>query len=75
MKKLFITLILSLPIFAFAGTNHPALDTLLELLTEKGVITPEEAMKVADQLRKDMDERNKDIQSMIKKALEEEKSK
>ncbi|GBC88897.1 hypothetical protein HRbin13_01029 [bacterium HR13] len=71
MRKSLLALILGLPLFAFAGTNHPALDTLLEVLTEKGVISPEEAMKVADQLRKDMDERNKEIQSMIKKAVEE----
>jgi len=28
-------------------------------------------MKLSEQLRKDMDERNKEIQSMIKKAIEE----
>ncbi|MFN3812994.1 MAG: hypothetical protein ACK4SM_00015 [Aquificaceae bacterium] len=71
MKKLLLSLAFSLPLFSFAGTNHPALDTLLELLTEKGVITPEEAMNVSDQLRKDVDERNREIQSMIKRSMEE----
>ncbi len=71
MKRMLTAMVLSMPLFSFAGTNHPALDTLLEVLTEKGVITPEDAMKVADQLRKDMDERNKEIKSMIQKTLEE----
>jgi hypothetical protein len=71
MKKVLITAMLCVPFLSFAGTNHPALDTLLELLTEKNIITPEEAMKIAAQLRKDVDERNKEIQSMIKKAMEE----
>lgn len=71
MKKLLTAVFMVSPILSFAGTNHPAFDTLLETLTEKGVITPEEAMKVAEQLRNDMEERNKQIQNMIKKALEE----
>jgi len=71
MRKFIMVVALVAPLFGFAGTNHPALDTLLELLTDKGIITPEEAMKLSEQLRKDMDERNKEIQSMIKKALEE----
>ncbi len=73
MRKILIISMLCIPFLSFAGTNHPALDTLLELLTEKNIITPEEAMKLSEQLRKDMDERNKEIESMIKQALEKSK--
>jgi polyhydroxyalkanoate synthesis regulator phasin len=38
---------------------------------DKGVITPEEAQEYAKELRKNMDERNKEIESMIKKAMEQ----
>jgi len=71
VKKMLVALSMALPLVSFAGTNHPALDTLLEVLVEKDIITPEEAMKIAERLRKDMDERNKEIQSMIQKAIEE----
>ncbi len=71
MRKALLTLVLLVPVLGYAGTNHPAMDTLLEALTEKGVFTPEEAMKIAEQLRKDMKERDEEIKSMIKKVLEE----
>lgn len=71
MKRFLMAVTLTLPLLSYAGTNHPALDTLLEALTDKGVFTPEEAMKIAEQLRKDMEERDKEIKSMIKKAIEE----
>jgi polyhydroxyalkanoate synthesis regulator phasin len=38
---------------------------------DKGLITPEEAQEYAKELRKNMDERNKEIESMIKKAMEQ----
>lgn len=69
MKKIFIAM-LCVPFLSFAGANHPALDTLLEFLTEKKIITPEEAMKLSEQFRRDMDQRNKEIESMIQKAVE-----
>ncbi len=69
MKKLALG-VLALSTFAFAGTNHPALDTILYILMDKGVITPEEAQAYAKELRSNMDERNKEIESMIKKAME-----
>lgn len=75
MKRILIIAMLCIPFLSFAGTNHPALDTLLELLTEKNIITPEEAMKLSEQFRKDMDERNKEIEGMIQKAVEKNLSK
>jgi polyhydroxyalkanoate synthesis regulator phasin len=63
--------VLALSTFVFAGTNHPALDTILYILMDKGVITPEEAQEYAKELRKNTDERNKEIESMIKKAMEQ----
>jgi hypothetical protein len=57
--------------FAFAGTDHPALDTILYLLMDKGVITPEEAQEYAKELKRNMAERNREIESMIKKAMEQ----
>jgi len=65
----------ALSTFAFAGTDHPALDTILYILMDKGLITPEEAQEYAKELRRNMAERNKEIESMIKKAMEQQKSK
>jgi hypothetical protein len=61
----------ALSTFAFAGTDHPALDTILYILMDKGLITPEEAQEYAKELKKNMAERNKEIESMIKKAMEQ----
>jgi polyhydroxyalkanoate synthesis regulator phasin len=61
----------ALSTFAFAGTDHPALDTILYILMDKGLITPEEAQEYAKELRRNMAERNKEIESMIKKAMEQ----
>jgi polyhydroxyalkanoate synthesis regulator phasin len=69
MKKLALG-VLALSTFAFAGTDHPALDTILYILMDKGLITPEEAQEYAKELKKNMAERNKEIESMIKKATE-----
>jgi polyhydroxyalkanoate synthesis regulator phasin len=38
---------------------------------DKGLITPEEAQEYAKELKKNMAERNKEIESMIKKAMEQ----
>jgi len=38
---------------------------------DKGLITPEEAQEYAKELKKNTAERNKEIESMIKKAMEE----
>jgi polyhydroxyalkanoate synthesis regulator phasin len=70
MRKLAVG-VLAFSTFAFAGTNHPALDTILYLLMDKGVITPEEAQEYAKELRRDMAERNREIESMINKAIEQ----
>jgi polyhydroxyalkanoate synthesis regulator phasin len=70
MRKLALG-ILALSTFAFAGTDHPALDTILYILMDKGLITPEEAQEYAKELRRNMAERNKEIESMIKKAMEQ----
>jgi polyhydroxyalkanoate synthesis regulator phasin len=70
MKKLALG-VFALSTFTFAGTNHPAIDTILYILMDKGLITPEEAQEYAKELRKNMDERNKEIESMIKKAMEQ----
>lgn len=70
MRKLALG-VFALSTFAFAGTDHPALDTILYLLMDKGVITPEEAQEYAKELRRNMAERNKEIESMIKKAMEQ----
>lgn len=61
----------ALSTFAFAGTDHPALDTILYILMDKGLITPEEAQEYAKELKRNMAERNKEIESMIKKAMEQ----
>jgi polyhydroxyalkanoate synthesis regulator phasin len=61
----------ALSTFAFAGTNHPAIDTILYILMDKGLITPEEAQEYAKELKKNTAERNKEIESMIKKAMEQ----
>jgi polyhydroxyalkanoate synthesis regulator phasin len=70
MRKLAVG-VLAFSTFAFAGTDHPALDTILYLLMDKGVITPEEAQEYAKELRRNMAERNREIESMIKKAMEQ----
>jgi polyhydroxyalkanoate synthesis regulator phasin len=49
----------------------PAIDTILYILMDKGLITPEEAQEYAKELKKNMAERNKEIESMIKKAMEQ----
>ncbi len=61
----------ALSTFAFAGTDHPAIDTIIYILMDKGLITPEEAQEYAKELKKNIAERNKEIQSMIKKAMEQ----
>jgi Skp family chaperone for outer membrane proteins len=71
MKKVLITAMLCVPFLSFAGTDHPAIDTILYILMDKGLITPEEAQEYAKELKKNMAERNKEIESMIKKAMEE----
>jgi polyhydroxyalkanoate synthesis regulator phasin len=38
---------------------------------DKGLITPEEAQEYAKELKRNVDERNKEIESMIKKAMEQ----
>ena len=70
MRKLALG-VLALSTFAFAGTDHPALDTILYILMDEGLITPEEAQEYAKELRRNMAERNKEIESMIKKAMEQ----
>jgi polyhydroxyalkanoate synthesis regulator phasin len=70
MRKLALG-VFALSTFAFAGTDHPALDTILYILMDKGVITPEEAQEYAKELKKNIAERNKEIESMIKKAMEQ----
>jgi len=70
MRKLALG-VFALSTFAFAGTDHPALDTILYILMDKGLITPEEAQEYAKELKKNTAERNKEIESMIKKAMEE----
>jgi polyhydroxyalkanoate synthesis regulator phasin len=57
--------------FAFAGTDHPALDTILYILMDKGLITPEEAQEYAKELKRNTAERNREIESMINKAMEQ----
>lgn len=66
MRKLALG-VLALSTFAFAGANHPALDTILYILMDKGVIASKETHEYAKELRKDIDERNKEIEFMIKK--------
>lgn len=61
----------ALSTFAFAGTDHPALDTILYILMDKGLITPEEAQEYAKELKRNVAERNKEIESMINKAMEQ----
>jgi len=61
----------ALSTFAFAGTDHPALDTILYILMDKGVITPEEAQEYAKELKRNTAERNREIESMINKAMEQ----
>jgi len=70
MRKLALG-VLAFFTFAFAGTDHPALDTILYILMDKGLITPEEAQEYAKELKRNMAERNKEIESMIKKAMEQ----
>jgi polyhydroxyalkanoate synthesis regulator phasin len=70
MRKLALG-VLALSTLAFAGTDHPAIDTILYILMDKGMITPEEAQEYAKELKKNMAERNKEIESMIKKAMEQ----
>jgi len=70
MRKLALG-VLAFSTFAFAGTDHPALDTILYILMDKGLITPEEAQEYAKELKRNMAERNKEIESMIKKAMEQ----
>jgi polyhydroxyalkanoate synthesis regulator phasin len=70
MRKLALG-VFALSTFAFAGTDHPALDTILYLLMDKGLITPEEAQEYAKELRRNMAERNREIESMINKAMEQ----
>jgi len=38
---------------------------------DKGLITPEEAQEYAKDLRRNMAERNREIESMIRKAVED----
>jgi polyhydroxyalkanoate synthesis regulator phasin len=61
----------ALSTFAFAGTDHPALDTILYILMDKGLITPEEAQEYAKELKRNTAERNREIESMIRKAMEQ----
>jgi len=61
----------ALSTFAFAGTDHPALDTILYILMDKGLITPEEAQEYAKELKRNTAERNREIESMINKAMEQ----
>jgi polyhydroxyalkanoate synthesis regulator phasin len=61
----------ALSTFAFAGTDHPAIDTILYILMDKGLITPEEAQEYAKELKRNTAERNREIESMIKKAMEQ----
>jgi polyhydroxyalkanoate synthesis regulator phasin len=70
MRKLALA-VFALSTFAFAGTDHPALDTILYILMDKGLITPEEAQEYAKELKRNMTERNREIESMIKKAMEQ----
>lgn len=70
MRKLALG-VFALSTFASAGTDHPALDTILYILMDKGLITPEEAQEYAKELKRNMSERNKEIESMIKKAMEQ----
>jgi len=70
MRKLALG-VLAFSTFAFAGTDHPALDTILYILMDKGLITPEEAQEYAKELRRNMAERNREIESMINKAMEQ----
>jgi hypothetical protein len=70
MRKLALG-VLAFSTFAFAGTDHPALDTILYILMDKGLITPEEAQEYAKELRRNMAERNREIESMMNKAMEQ----
>ncbi len=70
MRKLALG-VLAFSTFAFAGTDHPALDTILYILMDKGLITPEEAQEYAKELKRNTAERNREIESMINKAMEQ----
>jgi polyhydroxyalkanoate synthesis regulator phasin len=70
MRKLALG-VLAFSTFTFAGTDHPALDTILYLLMDKGLITPEEAQEYAKELKRNVAERNREIESMINKAIEQ----
>jgi polyhydroxyalkanoate synthesis regulator phasin len=70
MRKLALGL-LAFSTFAFAGTDHPAIDTILYILMDKGLITPEEAQEYAKELKRNMAERNREIESMMNKAMEQ----
>jgi len=70
MRKLALG-VLAFSTFAFAGTDHPAIDTILYILMDKGLITPEEAQEYAKELKRNTAERNREIESMINKAMEQ----